>query len=66
MPKQKYIVSLYNGNQFLAPWSGDPGRTCLRQSAKRYRSKHAAGCALRRAKSVFPGRDYSAAEVVPE
>jgi len=49
---------------WLAPWKGDPGRTLVRDSAKKYKSEHAAKCALLRAKRVFPNRDYSRAEVV--
>lgn len=60
----KYIVELYGGTQFLAPWSGDPGRTCIRESAKRYKSKHAAKCALAYAKRVNKHRDFSEAKVV--
>ena len=59
-----WIVELYGGTQFLAPWQGDPGRTCVRASAKRYVSEHAAKCALARAMRVFPNRDYSEARVV--
>ena len=60
----EWIVELYGGNQFLAPWQGDPGRTCLRSSAKRYKTEYAAKCALARAKWRFPNRDYSEAKVV--
>jgi hypothetical protein len=61
-----WIVELYDGNQWLAPWQGDPGRTCVRDNAKRYPTEHAAICALARAKRVFPRRDYTQARVVPE
>ena len=61
---QDYIVELYGGTQFLAPWRGDPGRTCVRDSAKRYKSERAANCALAWNKRMFPNRDYSEARVV--
>lgn len=60
---QEWIVELYDGKQFLAPWTGDPGRTCVRESARRYKSQYAAECALREAKRRFPSRDYSLARV---
>ena len=59
-----FIVELYGGSQFIAPWSGDPGRTCVRASAKRYQSKHAGICALSYAKRKYPTRDFSEAQVV--
>jgi len=31
---------------WLAPWTGDPGRTCLIENAKRYKSEAAAKRAL--------------------
>lgn len=50
-----WIVELDKGC-WLAPWGGDPGRTLVRESAKKYRSEHAANCAMLRAKRVFrPG-----------
>jgi len=66
MKKAEYIVELYGGTQFLATWSGDPGRTCIKEYARRYRSRHAAVCALRYAKYHYPNRDYSEARVVEE
>jgi hypothetical protein len=64
MADQQFIVELYGGSQFLATWSGDPGRTCVRESAKRYKSEHAARCALEYAKRHYPSRDYSEARIV--
>ena len=58
-----WIVELEEGCWF-APWSGDPGRTLVRESAKQYRSEHAAHCALIRAKRLFKSRDFSRAKVV--
>ena len=59
-----YIVELYGGTQFLAPWHGNPGRTCIRGSAKKYKSEFAALRALNYAKRKYPIRDYSEARVV--
>jgi hypothetical protein len=39
---------------WLAPWQGDPGRTLRLENAKRYKSQHAAECALRRARKFRP------------
>lgn len=58
----EFIVEITPGC-WLAKWQGDPGRTLLKESAKRYKSEFAAHCALLRAKRVFPRRDYSAAKV---
>lgn len=58
-----YIVELYGGSQYLAAWSGDPGRTCVRKYAKRYKSEHAAKCALAYARRNNPHRDFSEARV---
>jgi hypothetical protein len=62
---QNYIVELYGGTQFLAPWPGDPGRTFVRGSAKLYKSKLAGKCAIAWNKRMFPTRDFSDAKVVP-
>ena len=58
----EFIVEIAPGC-WLAKLQGDPGRTLLRDNAKRYKSEHAANCALLWAKRAFPNRDYSAAEV---
>jgi hypothetical protein len=62
---QNYIVELCGGTQFLAPWQGDPGRTCVRDRAKKYKSEHAAKCAIAWNKRMFKSRDFSEARVVP-
>ena len=65
MPKHDYyIVELFGGSQFIATWSGDPGRTRVRAFAKRYKSEHAAKCAIAWNKRMFPSRDFSNANVV--
>jgi len=58
----EYIVEI-TPDCWLATWQGDPGRTLLRESAKRYKSENAAYRALMRAKRVFSNRDYNAAKV---
>ena len=44
-----YIVQIEEGI-YLAPWSGDPGRTCRETSAKQYKDIAAATYALARAR----------------
>ena len=57
-----YIVRLQPGC-WLAPWSGDPGRTLVLASARVYRSEAAAKGALTRARKI-PGREFRDAAVV--
>lgn len=49
-----WIVSMGDGMWF-APWEGDPGRTCIRSSAKLYRSKRKAQRAVEKATAYTPG-----------
>ena len=58
-----WIVELEKGC-WLAPWTGDPGRTLVRESAKRYKTEHAARCAMSRARRMFQYRDLEMARVV--
>lgn len=58
---QEYIVQLEEG-VWLAPWSGDPGRTLVQESAKRYGTKRGASLALREARKCRP---FANARVVP-
>jgi hypothetical protein len=46
--------------QWLAPWKGDPGRTCVEQSAKRYKSVSAATFGLAHARKYH---DFPNAEI---
>lgn len=62
--RKSWIVEIFGGNQWRAPWQGDPGRTCVIENAKRFKSEHAAQCALSRAKSYYPNRDLKSARVV--
>lgn len=43
--------------QFIAPWSGDPGRTCLIDSAKKYKSISSATFGLAHARKYRPFKD---------
>ena len=40
-----FVVAI-SDDCWLAPWSGDPGRTCLIENAKRYKTEPAARRAL--------------------
>ena len=51
---------------WLAPWAGDPGRTLVRDSARKYKSEVAAERSLARAKKAYPFRDLSEAKIVPD
>ena len=59
-----WIVEIEQGC-WLAPWTGDPGRTLVRENSKQYKSEGAAKWALNRAKGMYPFRDFSQAMVVP-
>ncbi len=42
-----FIVQIYfNQDMWLAPWTGDPGRTCVKDSARQYKTKRGAKIAL--------------------
>lgn len=58
MPKLKsdWVVELHPGC-WLAPWPGDPGRTCDISAAKRYRSPGSARRALGQARRHRKLRD---------
>lgn len=61
----KYIVAIEVDSQgtalqFLANWKGDPGRTCVEQSAKRYPSISSATFGLEHARKY---RDFQNAEI---
>jgi len=60
-----WIVRLWSGC-WIAPWSGDPGRTLVEDSAKRYKTEFAGHCAINRAERLFPNRDYSKSRVYKE
>ena len=48
-----YIVQL-EFEVWLAPWDGDPGRTCSIENAKRFSSRRQAEAALESAKKYRP------------
>jgi hypothetical protein len=56
-----YIVEIEAG-VWLAPWSGDPGRTLVRDSAKRFRLASSAFKALSEACEY---RNFDNAKVIP-
>ncbi len=51
-----WIVEISPGC-WLAPWSGDPGRTLVKDSAKRFRTERGAKQALGIARNRFPYRN---------
>jgi hypothetical protein len=61
----KYIVAIEvaggEATQFLAPWKGDPGRTCIERTAKRYPSTSSATYALAAARRY---RDFPDAAIL--
>jgi NTP pyrophosphatase (non-canonical NTP hydrolase) len=59
---KEYIVKLEEGC-WLAPWSGDPGRTCVEKNAMRYRMSDKAARALKRARMFSPFADASIIEI---
>jgi hypothetical protein len=66
--KMSWIVKLQNEEKtacafWLAPWSGDPGRTTVEASAKRFATAHAARCALGKARRFSPFRDARVCQV---
>jgi len=48
-----YIVKLEKG-VWVAPWSGDPGRTLVQENAQRFRKKHNAQQALTKSRKFRP------------
>lgn len=58
---QRYIVELEPG-VWLAPWKGDPGRTLVESSARRYPNHRAAETALSFARSLRP---FPSARILP-
>ena len=64
----KWIVCLQHEKDgrdlvFLAPWSGDPGRTCVYESANRYDSISSATFALAHARKYH---DFVDAKIIKE
>lgn len=47
----RYIVELEPG-AWLAPWPGDPGRTCVQANARQYKTAAAARAAITRARKM--------------
>jgi hypothetical protein len=62
----EYIVALEcdkegNALQFIANWPGDPGRTCVIDSARRYKSPYCATLGLAHARRY---RDFKDAKLI--
>lgn len=61
---KRYIVGIEvvegTVTQWLAPWDGDPGRTCIKRSAKQFNSLAAAKYALEHARKY---RDFENAVI---
>lgn len=50
-----YVVELQQHvRMWIAPWQGDPGRTCVEATAVRYKTESAAKAALTRARRYSP------------
>ena len=58
----EWIVELEPGNLWIATWSGYPGKTCVKESAKTYKSISAATYALAHARRYS---DWLRAKVAP-
>jgi len=50
MPLSKFYIVQLDFECWLAPWQGDPGRTCVLESAKRFKSRKQAENALAKAR----------------
>jgi len=62
MSASKFIVELEE-SCWLADWSGDTGRTFVRNNARKYKTARGAAIALGRAKAI-PFRRYDNALVI--
>ena len=63
--KTNYIVELAGKEWWLSTWNGDPGRTLVRENAKRFKTKTEATRALERVIKKWPKRlDYTTARIV--
>ena len=58
-----YVVELQEGC-WLAPWNGDPGRTLVLESAKKFNFILEAEKALEKAKKNNPFRSFTNARIV--
>ena len=56
MNSTRCVVELEKG-VWLAPWKGDPGRTLVQSSARKFNSKHSARRALMLARRYRPFAD---------
>ena len=54
MPTTRSFIVEIEDNCWLAPWSGDPGRTVVEQHAQRFATEHAALMAMVAARTFRP------------
>lgn len=57
-----FVVEI-SENCWLAPWAGDPGRTCVLKSANVYKSKKGAKIALGMARRYRPLKNAKIVEL---
>jgi hypothetical protein len=60
----KFIIELAP-DMWIAPWTGDPGRTLVRSSALTFDSQAKANRRMNKEKSQWTNRDSSGWRVVP-
>lgn len=55
----QYLIRLTKSSEpcWVADWEGDPGRTLVKENAKRYLNEIVAARALRRLRSLYPFRE---------
>ena len=54
MPTTRSFIVEIEDKCWLAPWSGDPGRTVVEQNAQRFATEHAALMAMVEARTFRP------------
>jgi len=66
--KEGVFVVLVDGAfpSYIAPWSGDPGKTTVLSHARKYDTRHGANISMGMAKRYYPHRSYSVIEVENE
>lgn len=57
-----FIVELQTG-MWIAPWSGDPGRTLVKKTAQKYKTERGAKIALKCARRYSPFKDAKIEQV---
>jgi hypothetical protein len=59
-----WVVQLYDG-VWIAPWSGDPGRTTKKENAKRFGALHGARVSLGKARRYKKFPNAKIERIVP-